>query len=122
MNNSRKEGFFMSRPKNNLFQRIWKGKSGYLFILPKFILFTIFVAIPIVWSFFVSFQDYGVFDTTWVGLENFATALQDDLFWTAMKNTVHYAIFVMPAGVITALILASLINPLGSKRQTFFRA
>ena len=45
-----------------MFKRIWKARSGYLFILPKFILFTVFVLVPIVWSLFVSFQEYRILE------------------------------------------------------------
>jgi multiple sugar transport system permease protein len=105
-----------------MFKRIWKARSGYLFILPKYILFTIFVLIPIIWSVFVSFQEYRVFGTEWVGLLNFQDVFHDDLFWTAVGNTLRYAVIVMPSSVISALILASLINPLKRGAQTFFRA
>ena len=105
-----------------MLKRIWKGRSGYLFILPKFILFVIFVLIPIIWSFIVSFQEYRVFDTVWVGFQNFRDAFQDDLFWTAVVNTLRYAAVVMPSTVIIALVLASLIHPLRNGAQTFFRA
>ncbi|NLL48864.1 MAG: sugar ABC transporter permease [Firmicutes bacterium] len=105
-----------------MFKRIWRARSGYLFILPKFVLFTIFVLIPIIWSVFVSFQEYKVFGTEWVGLRNFQDVLYDDLFWTAVGNTLRYAVVVMPSSVIIALVLASLINPLKRGAQTFFRA
>lgn len=105
-----------------MFKRIWKARSGYLFILPKFILFTVFVLVPIVWSLFVSFQEYRIFGTEWVGLRNFIDAFQDDLFWQAVSNTLRYAVVVTPASVIIALVLASLIHPLRAGAQTFFRA
>jgi multiple sugar transport system permease protein len=86
------------------------------------VFFTTFVLIPIVWSVFVSFQEYRVFGTEWVGLRNFQEVLYDDLFWTAVGNTLRYAVVVMPSSVLIALILASLINPLKRGSQTFFRA
>lgn len=105
-----------------MLKRMWQARSGYLFILPKFILFTTFVLIPIIWSLFVSFQEYRVFGTEWVGLQNFRDAFQDDLFWIAVANTLKYAVVVMPSTVIIALMLATLIHPLRSGAQTFFRA
>ena len=93
-----------------MLKQIWRGRSGYLFILPKFALFIVFVFIPILWSFLVSFQEYRVFDTVWVGLDNFRDAFSDDIFWMAVQNTLRYAVVVMPSTVIIALILASLIN------------
>jgi len=105
-----------------MLKQIWRGRSGYLFILPKFALFIVFVFIPILWSFLVSFQEYRVFDTVWVGLDNFRDAFSDDIFWMAVQNTLRYAVVVMASTVIIALILASLINPLRRSAQTFFRA
>ncbi|HHY10059.1 MAG TPA: sugar ABC transporter permease [Firmicutes bacterium] len=101
---------------------MWQKRAGYLFILPKFILFTVFVLIPIIWSVVVSFQEYKIFGTEWVGFLNFGDALRDDLFWTAVVNTLRYAVVVMPATVIIALLLATLIHPLRRGSQTFFRA
>lgn len=113
----------MQTSKNkSLLTRIWEGRSGYLFILPKFVLFVTFVLIPIIWSFLVSFQEFRVFDTVWVGFDNFIEAFHDDLFWLSVKNTLRYAAVVMPSTVIIALIISSLINPLGKRSQTFFRA
>lgn len=85
---------------------MWKKRSGYLFILPKLTLFSIFVLIPIIWSLFVSFQEYRIFGTEWVGLQNFREVFQDDLFWIAVGNTLRYAVVVMPASVIIALVIA----------------
>lgn len=105
-----------------MLKRMWKARSGYFFILPKLVFFATFVLIPIIWSFFVSFQEYRVFGAEWVGLRNFIDTFQDDLFWTAVGNTVRYASVVMPATVLIALVLATLIHPLRPGGQTFFRA
>lgn len=105
-----------------MLKRIWRARSGYLFILPKFLLFTVFVLIPIIWALLVSFQEYKVFGAGWVGFQNFVDVLHDDLFWVAVKNTLRYAAVVMPSTVIIALVLATLIHPLRSGAQTFFRA
>lgn len=101
---------------------IAKHKWDYLFVLPKFAVFVAFIGIPVTWALFISFQEFGVFNTEWVGLGNFRVALEDDLFFTALKNTAWYAFTVMPAHVLIALVLASLIFPLSRKVQTFFRA
>lgn len=101
---------------------MWKSRSGYLFILPKYILFIFFVLVPMIWAFFVSFQEYRVFDTQWVGFWNFVDAFHDDLFWVAIQNTLRYALVVMPSSVLIALVLATLIHPLRRGAQTFFRA
>ncbi len=105
-----------------ILQDIARHKWDYLFVLPKFAVFVAFIGVPVAWSVFISFQEFGVFQTRWVGLDNFRVAFEDDLFLIALKNTVWYALIVMPANVLIALVLASLIFPLSRKAQTFFRA
>lgn len=107
---------------NTLIKQIQKHKWDYLFITPKLVLFLIFIATPVIWAFFLSFQEYGVFQSQWVGLSNFINVFKSDLFWIALWNTFRYTLIVVPCQVLIALILASLINPLNRKAQTFFRA
>ncbi len=106
---------------NRLLKAINKYKWDYLFLLPKFILFLIFIALPVLWAFVISFQEYGIFETIWTGLDNFINTFTGDLFYIALWNTLRYTIIVVPSQVIIALILASLINPLNRKAQVFFR-
>lgn len=106
---------------NRLLKAINKYKWDYLFLLPKFILFLIFIALPVLWAFVIAFQEYGIFETIWTGLDNFINTFTGDLFYIALWNTLRYTIIVVPSQVIIALILASLINPLNRKAQVFFR-
>lgn len=86
------------------------------------IVFLIFVAIPVVWAFVIAFQEYGIFETRWIGFENFKNVFNNDVFYTALWNTFYYTILTVPATVLIALVLATLINPLGKKAQSFFRS
>ncbi len=106
----------------HLLKQIGKHKWDYLFLLPKFSVFLVFIALPVVWAFVLSFQEYQIFDTVWVGLDNFKAVFTGDLFYKALWNTFRYTLVVVPSQVMIALILASLINPLNRKAQTFFRA
>lgn len=82
----------------------------------------IFIAVPVIWAFIIAFQEYGIFETSWVGLTNFKNVFANDIFYTALWNTIRYTLIVVPSSVLLALILASLIHPLGMKGQSFFRA
>lgn len=98
---------------------------SYAFVLPSMITFAIFVVIPVIWSFLISFQDYSIVrGGTWVGLRNYRVAFttQSGVFVTAIKNTVLYTVVTVTANILIALILASLIQPLHKVFQTFFRA
>jgi multiple sugar transport system permease protein len=45
-----------------------------------------------------------------VGTANFTALMNDPLFWTALKNTVTFTALTVPATVIIALALASIVN------------
>jgi multiple sugar transport system permease protein len=101
---------------------VWKNRSAYLFLLPKLTIFTLFIAIPVVWAFLLAFQEYGVFESEWVGLSNFVAVYESEAFRIALWNTFKYTIFTVPVNVFLALFLATLIFPLGKVSQSFFRA
>ena len=63
---------------------------GFVFLIPIFTLLTIFQYIPIGQSVFQSFFQYRITDLpgTFVGLENYKTVLNSDLFYTYFVNTV----------------------------------
>jgi multiple sugar transport system permease protein len=98
---------------------------SYAFVLPSMTTFTLFVLVPVVWSFLISLQDYRLRGgSTWVGLDNYAAAFttQSGVFVTALGNTLYYTVLTVTANIFVALILSSLIQPLGKYAQTFFRA
>lgn len=106
--------------------RFWRQHGwSYAFVLPSMIMFGVFVVIPVVWSFVISFQDYSLArGGTWVGLNNYRAAFttQSRVFVTAIGNTVYYTAVTVTANIFIALILASLIQPLNNWARTFFRA
>ncbi|WP_053070469.1 carbohydrate ABC transporter permease [Alkalihalobacillus pseudalcaliphilus] len=109
-------------PKKSLWERIKKNKIAYLFLMPKLIFFTVFMFIPIVWAFVISFQDRGVFNIDYVGFKHYIDAFQSEVFRKAVMNTLLYTVVTVPAFIITALVIAAMIHPLGRISQTFFRS
>ncbi|HEY0601889.1 MAG TPA: sugar ABC transporter permease [Herpetosiphonaceae bacterium] len=98
---------------------------GYAFVLPSMLTFTIFVLVPVVWSFLISLQDYRLRgESKWVGFDNYVEAFttQSGVFVTALGNTLYYTLLTVTANIFVALILSSLIQPLNKYAQTFFRA
>jgi multiple sugar transport system permease protein len=98
---------------------------SYVFIIPSMLAFTIFTLIPVVWAFIISFQDFrprGGGD--WVGFQNYTDAFttQNGVFVEALKNTAFYALVTVTANIFIGLFLASLMQPLSARFQTFFRA
>jgi multiple sugar transport system permease protein len=98
---------------------------GYAFVLPSMLVFAIFTLVPVLWSLLISFQEYRLrTGGRWVGFANYSAAFttQSGVFVTALKNTLYYTVITVTANILVALVLASLIQPLGRAAKTFFRA
>ncbi len=95
---------------------------SYLFVLPTFSLFVVFTLLPVVQAFGLSLQSATIVGGEWIGLQNFVTLAEDPVFRQALGNTVLYSLVVVAAQLSLALVVASLIQPLGRKSQTFYRA
>jgi multiple sugar transport system permease protein len=95
---------------------------SYFFILPTFSLFVLFTLLPVLQGLALSLQNATVVGGDWIGLENFVTLAQDPVFRQALGNTVLYATVVVAAQVTLALVVASLIQPLGTQSRVFYRA
>lgn len=104
-------------------RRFWQTNgAGYLFVLPSLFFFTIFIFIPLGWSFILSFQDFGFRGSTWVGPANYLGLLGDPIFRQSAINTVIFSVFTVGVWVLVAMALATLIHPLPPRVRTFFRA
>lgn len=83
-----------------------------LFILPSFILYTMFVIYPTLNSFNLSFTNWdGVSDNIrYIGLDNFREMFASDRFYNALKNTMIISISLVILENILAIILAMLLD------------
>jgi len=99
----------------NAAKRAWhEYHTMYLFMLPFTVLFIIFVIAPVLTSVYLSFTYYNMLEPPrWIGLSNYRLLfLEDDVFLTAIKNTLIFAIITGPLAYTTSFILAWLINRL----------
>ncbi|WP_125604896.1 carbohydrate ABC transporter permease [Lapidilactobacillus bayanensis] len=102
-----------------------KGEKlqGLIFSLPALIILFIFTLLPILYSFYLSFNKVnlvGDISYNFVGLGNYIKALRDPRVIVAIQNTLKYVIIVVPAQTLLALLLAYILNS-GIKFQTGFR-
>ncbi len=103
--------------RRSLLQRMRREWQMYVFIVPGVLFFAVFAYLPLAGNV-VAFQDYsafrGVFDSQWVGLQNFANLLTDDEVLRALVNTLVISLlqiaFAFPAPIILALFLNSLLS------------
>lgn len=85
--------------------------TGYLFLLPSFIGFLIFMFIPMIASFFLSFTNYdGLSKIKLVGITNYLELLSDDTFRISLSNNLLYTAVTIPVGIVIALFIAISLN------------
>ncbi len=85
---------------------------GYLYIFPWILGFLIFQLYPLGASLYYSFTEYNITGTpTFVGFKNYITMFSSDLlFYTSLGNTLKYVFLSLPMKIITALIVAVILN------------
>ena len=102
-------------------QWTWKemkrNKVAYLMVAPYVLLFTVFTVIPVLFSVFLSFTEFNLLEPpTFLFLDNYIRLfLDDDIFMTAVQNTLVFAAIVGPASYLMSLMVAWFINELPPK-------
>ena len=86
--------------------------EGYLFILPSFLGFFVFVALPVVVSLLLSFVEWNLLrPPEWVGLANYRQLLtRDPVFWRVVRNTAYFMVTIVPLQLALGLLLAAALN------------
>jgi multiple sugar transport system permease protein len=83
-------------------------------LFPALIFLVIFVFIPFFLSAYFSFTNERLMPrpipTNWLGLRNYQRILTDPVFWMAVKNTVYFAVIVIPVQLSLSLGSAILLN------------
>ncbi len=95
--------------------------SGYAFLAPYILVTLTFTLGVLIFAFYVSFTDYGIFTTPeFIGLENYRRAFTERTFQQALYNVFWYALIVTPTQTAIAIALAVLLNAPMRMKQ-FFR-
>lgn len=85
--------------------------AGWVFILPALIGTFIFIIIPVICSFGLSFSKWDLLNPIqFVGLANYKEIFSEPLFYKIFWNTVVFALTTSIFGVIIPLILACILN------------
>lgn len=90
-----------------------RRRSGiaYLFLLPYLIIFVLFLLLPALAGFGISFTNWRILgNPDFVGIKNFVKMFQDAQFWQAFRNTLSFTGLTVPALVGGGLGLAVLVN------------
>jgi multiple sugar transport system permease protein len=86
-------------------------RKGLLFVSPWIIGVAAFTLFPLIYSVIISFSRYtGLSGKKWIGFENYDRLFHDPLIKTSTLNTMWYAIFAVPIGIVIALLLGLAMN------------
>lgn len=88
------------------------NKTGWIFLAPFMILFLIFTIAPVFVAMGLSFTDYNMIQVpNFTGITNYRLLLlEDDVFITALENTLLFACIIGPAGYIMSFVMAWFIS------------
>ena len=112
----------MQAVKNKKLYKSFKSSFvSYSMVFPFLLFFFVFLVLPILAAIGLSFTDFNMSKTPhFVGIENYKRLIIDDeVFLTALKNTLLFAIINGPLGYIIAFILAWIINQLPKSLRVF---
>lgn len=103
-----------SPKKNNKKRNKNDWITGMLFILPGFLGFLVFVFIPFILSFFLSFTDWnflqGIGAIEFNGIENYLRLFKDEWFLNSFWNNISFTLTTVPLLIIIGLIMAVIID------------
>lgn len=98
-----------------------EARAGFLFALPWIFGLFAFMFYPLLMSLYLSFCDYSVLKpAVWIGADNYTELFHDEVFWITVKNTLFFACFSLPLGMIFGIGLAMLLNS-NVKGMTIYR-
>ncbi len=96
--------------------------TGMLFVSPWVIGFLLWTLVPMGSSFYYSFTQYDLLrPPRWLGLANYTNLITDKDFHLVVRNTLWWVLISAPMGVISAFLMAALLNTKIIGRS-FFRA
>lgn len=104
--------------------------APWLFVAPALFFFSIYVIIPIFQSISLSFYEWnglynaqGESTAKWVGFNNYIKLLDDEYFYTSLKNNIVWLVLFMlavPAGLAIALFLNQTVTGMRFYKSMFF--
>jgi multiple sugar transport system permease protein len=95
-----------------MLRKMRKEWTAYLFLAPSLLQFSVLIAFPVVFSFYLSFHEWNILEPAkpYVGLDNYARMLSDRRVHQAIFNTLYYTVVSVPATLFCGLLVALLLN------------
>ncbi len=100
------------RSKQTFWARLRKDRVSYMMVAPYLVLFIVFTVVPVLYSIFLSFTSYNLFEAPkFVFLDNYRSLfLHDEVFIKALQNTLIIAVITGPISYAACFLLAWMIT------------
>src|SRR3954464_1751879 len=83
---------------------------GLLYLAPGLAFVVAFTAFPVVQMLWMSLHNWSLIEPPkWVGLANYLRAYKDGQFWTSLRFTLLYTIYITPILMIGGFLIALLV-------------
>ena len=108
-------------------RRVSASTAGWVFAAPALTVIAVFFGLPVLAAFALSLTDFDIYSLAdlsnlrFVGLHNYATLLQDPLFWRALGNTMYFVVVGVPLSIAVSLGAALLLHSKAARFKPFFR-
>ena len=91
-----------------------RNKVAYLMLAPFYLIFLSFTVVPVLLSLVLSLTDFNMLEfPNFVGMSNYTRLfLDDDIFITAVQNTLIFAAVTGPVSYLMSFVVAWFINEL----------
>lgn len=102
---------------------IWRSRASYLFIAPFYLMFTVFIIIPVITGVLLSFTYFNAIEfPTWTGWLNYQNLFSQDIVFlqNVLPNSFKFSLFVGPVGYVLAFLLAWFIAQLPGALRTWY--
>jgi raffinose/stachyose/melibiose transport system permease protein len=97
----------VARPRS---RRAKRSPYPYWFFLPAFVVFFVFFLLPTFSSFYYSLTRWTLFDSEFIGLDNFRQFFEEPALTKGLTNTLIYAVTTSGMKVVLGMLLAVLLT------------
>ena len=104
-----------------------RNGAAYVFLAPALVIIGVFFLLPIAAALILSLTDFDIYsiasigNARFLGLANYGRLLRTSDFWTALGNTLYFALVGGPLSIAASLGAALLLNHRLVRFRSFFR-